>query len=512
MATRYDAVVVGAGLGGLSAAAQLATRGHSVLLLERHNVPGGYATSFVRGRFEFEVALHELSGIGRPGKPGTLLKYLEKIGVAERVEFVRIDDFYRSVFPGFSLTVPVGIERATTTLCEAFPHEADGIRRFLDRVFGMGRELDHVNRVFGRGVPAPGNLATLPWKARKLLRYGTCTWGQVLDRDVGDPLARAVLSQAWGYLGLPPSQVGFAHLAAVLHAYVAGQPAYVVGRSQALSSAFVDAIEERGGEVRLGCGVSSITVRDGRVSWVVTERGEEIAADAVISNADPVTTCRDLVGARHLSRRFWKGLRPSEPGPSSFNVYLGAARSADELGVTDHETFINADADPDAHWAQMGTLGAPAVLVMSCYNVCSADVSPPGTSMFGLTTLQYGDQWHDVAPADYLDTKHRIADAMIEMAESVVPGLRSAAEVVAASTPVTNMRFVGHQGGAVYGFDNHPWDAHVFRMSNRAPLGGLYFAGAWAMPGGGFEPSMMSGRMAAEMVHAATRTSLRKGA
>ena len=69
MEKRYDVVVVGAGLGGLSVSALLAQRGFSVLLLERHNVPGGYATSFVRGRFEFEVALHELSDIGSEEKP-----------------------------------------------------------------------------------------------------------------------------------------------------------------------------------------------------------------------------------------------------------------------------------------------------------------------------------------------------------------------------------------------------------------------------------------------------------
>jgi prolycopene isomerase len=66
MSQKYDAIVIGAGLGGLSAATMLARNGLDVLLLERHNVPGGYATSFVRGRYEFEVALHELSGIGPP--------------------------------------------------------------------------------------------------------------------------------------------------------------------------------------------------------------------------------------------------------------------------------------------------------------------------------------------------------------------------------------------------------------------------------------------------------------
>ncbi len=513
MADRYDVIVIGAGLGGLSAAALLTHRGHRVLLLERHNVPGGYATSFVRGRYEFEVALHELSGIGTPERPGPLMAYLEEIGVADRVEFVPIADFYRSVFPGLSLTLPVGREAYTETLCQTFPGEADGIGRFLGRVFDMGQELDGLSRVFGDGIPSPSAVAGLPWNVRKLLRYGACTWGSVLDRDVHDPTARGVISQAWGYLGLPPSKVAFAYLAAVLHAYVDGAgPAYIRGRSQALSSAFVAAIEDGGGEVRMGCGVSTIRVRGGRVAGVVTDEGEELLAGTVVSNADPVTTCREMIGADHLPDRFWRGLRASEPGPSSFNVYLGLARSPAELGIEDHETFVNASTDLDEHWRRMRSLDAPLVLVMSCYNLCLPEISPPGTSVVTLTTLMYGEPWHDVDPAAYLDTKHRVADAMIRLAEDAVPGLRDAAEVVEAATPVTNMRYVGHLGGAVYGFDQHPWDSHLFRLPGKAPLGGLYFVGAWAQPGGGFEPAMMSGRIAGEMIHAGSRLPWRRGA
>ncbi len=512
MDERYDTVVIGAGLGGLSAAALLARRGHRVLLLERHNVPGGYATSFVRGRFEFEVALHELSGIGTPDRPGPLLKYLDEIGVADQVEFVSLPDFYRSVFPGFSLTLPVGVEAFTETVCAAFPGEEDGIRRFLDRVFGMGREVDNVNQVFGGGVPSPARVAALPWNVRKMLRYGLCTFGEVLDREVRDPLARAVIAQSWGYLGLPPSKIAFPYLAAVLHTFVAGKPAYVRGRSQALSSAFVEAIEAGGGEVRMGCGASAIHVRGGRVVGVRTEEGQEVTARSVVSNADPVTTCRELIGADQVPSRFWTGLRASEPGPASFNVYLGLAKSPDELGLVDHETFINASTDQDEHWRTMDSLRDPQALVMSCYNVCWPGVSPPGTSVVTLTTLQYGEHWHGVAPGEYHATKHRIADSMIRTAEEVVPGLRAAAEVVEASTPVTNMRYVGHQGGAIYGFDQHPWDSHLLRLPNRGPIQGLYFAGAWAMPGGGFEPAMMSGRIAGEMIDAGTKLPWKRGA
>ena len=73
----YDCVVVGAGNGGLSAAAQLAAKGVKVLLLEQHTVPGGFATSFVRGRFEFEASLHQFCDIGSPTAKGNVRQFLE---------------------------------------------------------------------------------------------------------------------------------------------------------------------------------------------------------------------------------------------------------------------------------------------------------------------------------------------------------------------------------------------------------------------------------------------------
>ncbi len=124
MTKHYDVIVIGAGLGGLSVATMLAKNGLGVLLLERHNVPGGYATSFVRGRavgeqpYEFEVALHELSGVGPPGRRGAVYRYLEYLGMADKVEFLHVPNLYRSVFLdpsgwspsglGLDVTLPTG--------------------------------------------------------------------------------------------------------------------------------------------------------------------------------------------------------------------------------------------------------------------------------------------------------------------------------------------------------------------------------------------------------------------
>jgi prolycopene isomerase len=499
MTQRYDAIVLGAGLGGLSAATMLVRNGLGVLLLERHNVPGGYATSFVRGRYEFEVALHELSGIGPPERRGSLYRYLDYLGVASKVEFLRLPNLYRAFFLDGStelagvldVTLPAGREPFEAKLCETFPHETKGIRRFLKRVFDLRSDFIKIARQRGAG-----NVVTMPFRLPHFFRYLPATWGHVLNRDVKDPRARAVLSQYWGYVGMPPSRISFLYFATTLAAYVKHGPAFPKGRSQSLSNAFLVTFEELGGEARMNCGVQRITTANGRVTGVITDEGQEIAADWIVSNADPITTCRDLIGRNKVPPGFFTRLQSSEVAASTINVYLGVARPHEELGLTEHEILINADYDFDRHYERTRVVAPPEAMVVTCYNAVYPDISPPGTSIVVLTALAYGEPWYEVPPAKYVETKNRVADAMIQMAEKIAPGLREYAEVVEVSTPITNMRYAGTMGGSIYGFNQPPHDNMVWRMRHRGPLEGLYFVGAWTQPGGGYEPVITSGQMA----------------
>jgi phytoene dehydrogenase-like protein len=506
MTREYDAIVIGAGLGGLSAATTLAHEGLEVLLLERHNVPGGYATSFVRGRaaggppYEFEVALHELSGIGPPESRGNVYRVLEHLGVADKVEFLHVPNLYRAVFPDLDVTLPVGSEAFEAKLAEVFPHEADGIRRFMGRVFDFGREYARFLRQRREVHPL-----AIPFRFPHFIRYLPTTWGQVLNRDVQDPRARAVLSQYWGYVGLPPSKISFVYMASTLAAYVRRGAAFPKGRSQALSNAFLATFEELGGEARLNCGVERITTADGRVSGVITEGGEKIRADWIVSNADPITTCRDLIGAGKVPSRFFETLQSSEVAASTVNVYLGVACPPEQLGLTEHEIFVNADYDFERHYEAMKAVTPPEAIAVTCYNAVYPTISPPGTSIVVLTALAYAEPWYQIPPAEYVDTKNRIADAMIAMAEQVAPRLRQHTEVVEVSTPLTNMRYAGTMGGSIYGFNQPPRDNMVWRMGYKGPLDGLYFVGAWTQPGGGFEPTMMSGWRAGRSISYRTR-------
>jgi phytoene dehydrogenase-like protein len=510
----FDAIVVGAGMGGLAAAARLARQGHRVALFERHTVPGGYGTSFVRGRFEIEVALHQISPPDAPDRARPFRAVLEGLGVMDRLDFQPLPLFYRSVFPGVDVRVPAGQDGFLEALCAAFPAQASGIRGFVELVVRVGRQLeiagDAVMPADGSG-PSMAKAAMLPVRARSLLRYSGVTVQQVLERYVTDPAAQAVITQTWGYYGQPPSTLSFLYFAAGTGIFLETGPAYLRGRSQGLSSALVAAIEEAGGQVRTGCGVRHILQQSGHISGVITDHDEHLRCPVVVSNVSPLVTCRDLMDPDMVPGAFWRRMASTTIGPSSFNVFLGLDRPADQLGLVDNDLWINDSLDPDQGYRGMHTLDEPGVMMVTSHSHHLPELAPPGCATLTLTTLYYGEPWLRLEPHRYHETKHRVADAMLARVEALYPGVRDSIEEIEVATPITNMRYVGQPGGAIYGFDQPPAEALLWRLPNPGPIPGLYFAGASTLPGGGFEPTLTSGFNAGTLASAWLQGQQRRG-
>ena len=139
---QYDAIIIGAGNGGLSAALTLARAGKKVAVFEKHNIPGGCGTSFCRGRFEFEVALHQLSSMGTPEQPGDLRKLFDEYGITDKIDWIQIESLYKINLPGGKgVALPADREKAEQTLIKAFPEEKEAIHKYYETVWEFNREI-----------------------------------------------------------------------------------------------------------------------------------------------------------------------------------------------------------------------------------------------------------------------------------------------------------------------------------------------------------------------------------
>lgn len=485
----YDAVVIGAGNGGLTAAAYLAQKGLKILLLERHNIPGGCATSFCRGRFEFEVALHQLSGLGTEDKPGPLRKFFYELGIADELEWVAMENFYRLIVPGeLDITLKAERKEQIAALQERFPSEKQAIQEFFDMVYRFYNEM--------LGFHFSKEADSSKGKYSLYMEYVLKNAQEVLDKYFQDPLLKLAVSVYWPYSGLPPAHMPFADLAALLFSYIEFKPYHLKGGSQALSSALLNRFQDNGGEARFSCGAKKIVVEDGQIKGVITESGDLIESSYVISNASTLDTYVEMIDHEELPEELFKILGGSTIGPSSLTIYIGLDCEAADIGITEATNFICSSADTnDAFSCFKNIETKDDTLLVSCYDLVDPSFSPPGCSQVVIVDLKYAEPWINIPPSRYYQTKYQAADIVLERVEKLFPGLREHIEEIEVATPITHMRFLGHPGGAIYGFDQYIKESKFF-VSPQSPVKGLYFAGSWA-GSGGFQPTLMSGGAAA---------------
>ncbi|MFN8102394.1 MAG: NAD(P)/FAD-dependent oxidoreductase [Mycobacterium sp.] len=486
----YDAIVIGAGNAGLTAAATLQRNGVRTLLVERHNVPGGCATSFRRGRFEFEVALHQLSGVGSPDNPFSLRSGLfADLGILDKLEFVEESELYRAVIPGqLDVELPADWDAAIDAIGASFPGSRDNAARFFELV----KKVTFWQMAAMRGMP-PDRIDPV------LFEQGLRPAKEVLDEYFGDERLKQAIGVYWVYLGQPPSKLPFQDLAIMLFAYLEFKPWHVRGGSQAMSAAILEVFLDAGGEVRFNCAVESILADHGRVHGVRLADGEVITAADVVSNASlPVTY--GMLDGLDVPVPIAEDLSSRRVGVSAFIVYIGLNATPAELGFTTSTTFINEDADDNRTFASWRTLEPARALCVSCYDVAPIGFSPPGASHVSLVTLQYADVWDKVAPQDYARTKYSYAQTLLDLCERVTPGVRDAIEEIEVATPLTVMRYLGHPGGAIYGYDQDATEGWLFRdRDSRTHVPGLHVAGSWVGMGG-FQPTLESGARAARHI------------
>ena len=510
---QYDVIVIGAGNGGLTAAANCAKAGLSTLLLERHNIPGGSASSFVRGRFEFEPSLHELSGVGKEDEVGSVSNMFHKLGA--KINWITENSTFRLVVPakdgdkdafinddGVLVSVdarmPVGFENFAKKLDEIVP----GSYEPAMKAFGLSTRMYEAFDALGEGDDFSGIFKALPYFP-DLMRMTTHTLNEGLEALGMPKKAQDIFSTYWSYMGVPGAQFDFLYYLTVMHSYVmngAGMPKY---RSHELSLSIDKVIRDNGGEIWYNSEVTSVIMKNGKPAGVVVNGDKEIYGKQFICNASPDFVWSDLIGKKDAPEKQLRMSNSRKTAASLTTVYLGMNKTKEELGIKDYSVFIANSANSDEQFAGSQKYDGNYCII-NCLNHVIPDCTPPGTSMLFLTTITFDDVMKDVRPQDYKKYKNKVAKLMIEQCEKALNiKIQPYIEEIEIALPPTFSRYLNTPYGTPYGYRLEMWDSMIPRTIQFAqdqPYDNFIFCGASQERGDGYGCAYHSGEKAANIV------------
>ena len=399
---RYDVIIIGASLAGLSTALVLANKGLDVLVLEQHNLPGGVATSYIRGKEEFEASLHEMMSIGPKEHPMMVRSFLEEYDVD--VEWVRIKDAFHLISKDIDFTL-------TPSHCGDYGFVAKQIADYCsDKDGSIYKKLEDLFLLSKKIKDASDDLTfnhVSNFKIMKsypeLISYGGYSVKEVFDKFGLDKKTQDILSAYWIYLGSPINELPFVPYAYLLADYL-GYGAYIPKHtSYELSLRLCEKVMELGIQVEFSQKVAKIRTKNRKIVGITLENGTSIDADIVVCGAYPHVVYKHMIEPlSDVDKKALKMVNAMETGVSCFSLVMLLDDDYQNLGIKDYSTFVtNNELDTSYTFESGYHISNWDFLTAVCPNVIIKDASRKGTCIYSITYLPHGLSLKDLKAEEY---------------------------------------------------------------------------------------------------------------
>ena len=470
---KYDIIIIGGGLGGLTAGAKLAKEGKSVLLIEQHSKPGGCATTFRRQGFTLEVGLHEMDG---PSPRDMKSRIFSELDVTGNVELIKVPEFYHFVNDRIKITIPHDHTSASAVLKERFPEDAAGIDAYFNQILNPKRKTAAEEMPNDQSV------------------------GEFLDSIINNEDLKLVLLGNLGYFHDDPYSISLAYYSMAQGSYYNGGASYIKGGSQKLSDHLAEFIRSNGGEIILNHLVTGFFTENDKLAGVTYRYVKDNSdiqkafAQEIIANASLPSIADMMPG--DIAGKLKNEIIARKKGASLLSLYLGFRHNLRTIGHNYYSTFFfdnSIKTQADIFNNNNGDFRTRSFTFVD-YGQVDSGLAPAGKSVGAVCCTDYCSGWETLSITEYMARKKEVADILIRRLEKFIPGITDEIEYFEIGTPLTIRRYTLNPEGAVYGFARIPGNVPV---DSAIMPDNLHVASAWGKTGGGFSGAIYGGYLCA---------------
>ncbi|MGD0335834.1 MAG: NAD(P)/FAD-dependent oxidoreductase [Candidatus Omnitrophota bacterium] len=451
---KYDVIIIGAGIGGLTCGCYLSELGFNVLIIEQHHTPGGYCTSFSRGKYRFDTSVHYLGSVKR----GTLSVILDELDLKKQLKFKQFDPTDKIIMPDNVTYVRASPFDTIEEFKKSFPEEKLNIEKFFTKILKE-------------------NILAIRTEIANL------TFSSLLNSYFNDDRIKATLSALLANMGTSPDKTSALAGVIFLKEFILDPGYYPAGGIQAFTDTLVNKLKKNKGELILSAKVTKIVTKEKKVTGVLLEDGRTLNSRIVVSGADATLTYKNL-------------LSDEDTKESSVVESLKASSSAAALYIGINVDLSSLIKEECNIW-HIGSYDIIGLLSSLNKNLLEKELP---------YILVYFPSLHDEsvklgsntiqalinAPFESKDfwkqQKTELIAKMFQKVKKIIPGLKDEhVDVMEGASPYTFYRYTLNHNGAIYG-----WESTLEQISSKlvpqlSSLEGLILAGHWCTSGIGGE-------------------------
>lgn len=481
----FDAIIIGAGIGGLVTATQLASKGAKVLVLERYLIPGGSAGYFQHQGYTFDVGASMIFGFGNKGTTNLLTRALDAVNVKLETIPDPVQIHYH-LPDSLDIKVDRNYEQFLQNLITYFPQEKKGIRRFYNECQKIFNCLNSIELL---SLEEPSYVMGVffqnPLSCLGLAKYLPQNVGDIARKHIKNPLLLKFIDiECYCWSVVPAEKTPMINAGMVFSDRHYGGVNYPKGGVGKIAQKLVEGLEKTGGKIEYKARVTKIITEQGKAVGVQTANGKIYHAQKIISNATRWDTFEKLLPQEQLPTNEKKWQQRYKKSPSFLSLHLGVKASVLPKGTECHHIILE-------NWQEMEL--AQGTLFVSIPTLLDPSLAPPGYHIIHAFTPDWINNWLELTPSEYAEKKEETAGEIIERLEHIFPGLDAGLDYMEVGTPVTHRRFLGRVDGTYGPIPQRKLRGLLGMPFNQTSIPNLYCVGDSTFPGQGLNAVAFSG-------------------